>query len=54
MIQAAGKTFPSMVRRDANLLKDGDNVLHYTAVVKKSSDGNAQITEGAFFCSRNL
>ncbi|EFK2534976.1 TPA: type 1 fimbrial protein, partial [Escherichia coli] len=28
--------------------KDGDNVLHYTAIVKKSSANNAQVTEGAF------
>ncbi|EEZ4415683.1 P fimbria major subunit PapA [Escherichia coli] len=49
MIQAAGKNVPfDGTEGDANLLKDGDNVLHYTAVVKKSSDGNAQITEGAF------
>nr|WP_275552537.1 hypothetical protein [Escherichia coli] len=33
---------------DANTLKDGDNVLHYTAIVKKSSANNAQVTEGAF------
>ena len=49
MIQAAGKnvTFDGK-DGDANLLKDGDNVLHYTAVVKKSSAANTQITEGAF------
>lgn len=49
MIQAAGKnvTFDGK-DGDANLLKDGDNVLHYTAVVKKSSAVNTQITEGAF------
>lgn len=49
MIQAAGKSVSfDGTEGEANLLKDGDNVLHYTAVVKKSSDAQAQITEGAF------
>lgn len=49
VVQAAGKNvFFDGTEGDANTLKDGDNVLHYTAIVKKSSANNAQVTEGAF------
>ncbi|EKK7321777.1 P fimbria major subunit PapA [Escherichia coli] len=47
MIQAAGKNVPfDGTEGDANLLKDGDNVLHYTALVKKANGGT--VSEGAF------
>lgn len=48
VVQAAGKNVFDGTEGDANTLKDGDNVLHYTAIVKKSSANNAQVTEGAF------
>ncbi|CAL7045646.1 P fimbria major subunit PapA [Escherichia coli] len=49
VVQAAGKNVSfDGTEGDANTLKDGDNVLHYTAIVKKSSANNAQVTEGAF------
>ncbi|MCQ8796154.1 F7-2 fimbrial protein, partial [Escherichia coli] len=38
----------SLVSRIPGAVQDGDNVLHYTAIVKKSSANNAQVTEGAF------
>ncbi len=47
MIQAAGKNVLfDGTEGDANLLKDGDNVLHYTAIVKKANGGT--VSEGAF------
>ena len=49
VVQAAGKNVSfNGTAGDAYPLKDGDNVLHYTAIVKKSSANNAQVTEGAF------
>ena len=37
VVQAAGKNVSfDGTEGDANTLKDGDNVLHYTAIVKKS------------------
>ncbi|TLH32990.1 P fimbria major subunit PapA [Escherichia coli] len=49
VVQAAGKNVSfDGTEGDANTLKDGDNVLHYTAIVKKSSANKAQVTEGAF------
>lgn len=49
VVQAAGKNVSfDGTEGDANTLKDGDNVLHYTAIVKKSSANNTQVTEGAF------
>ncbi|SAQ00612.1 fimbria A protein [Klebsiella oxytoca] len=49
VVQAAGKNVSfDGTEGDANTLKDGDNVLHYTAIVKKSSANNAQVTEDAF------
>ena len=49
VVQGAGKNVVfDGSEGDANTLKDGDNVLHYTAIVKKSSANNAQVTEGAF------
>lgn len=55
VVQAAGKniTFDG-VEGGANTLKDGDNVLHYTAIVKKSSAANATVSEGAFSAVANF
>ena len=48
VVQAAGKNVSfDGTEGDANTLKDGDNVLHYTAIVKKSSANNAQVTFSA-------
>ena len=54
VVQAAGKniTFDG-VEGGANTLKDGDNVLHYTAIVKKSSVAQS-ISEGAFSAVANF
>ncbi|WP_250998261.1 fimbrial protein [Escherichia coli] len=50
VVQAAGKNVSfDGTEGDANTLKDGDNVLHYTAIVKKSSANNAQV---AYFHER--
>lgn len=55
VVQAAGKniTFDG-VEGVANTLKDGDNVLHYTAIVKKSSAANSTVSEGAFSAVANF
>lgn len=55
VVQAAGKniTFDG-VEGGANTLKDGDNVLHYTAIVKKSSAPNSTVSEGAFSAVANF
>ncbi len=55
VVQAAGKKVSfDGVAGDAYPLKDGDNVLHYTAVVKKSSVAGATVTEGAFSAVANF
>ena len=55
VVQAAGKNVSfDGVAGDAYPLKDGDNVLHYTAVVKKSSAAGATVTEGAFSAVANF
>ncbi len=47
VVQAAGKNVSfDGTEGDANTLKDGDNVLHYTALVKKANGGT--VSEGAF------
>ncbi|WP_416348132.1 fimbrial protein [Escherichia coli] len=47
VVQAAGKNVSfDGTEGDANTLKDGDNVLHYTAIVKKANGGT--VSEGAF------
>ena len=47
VVQAAGKNVSfDGTAGDAYPLKDGDNVLHYTAVVKKATGG--AVSEGAF------
>ena len=47
VVQAAGKNVSfDGTAGDAYPLKDGDNVLHYTAIVKKSYGGT--VSEGAF------
>ncbi len=51
VVQAAGKNVSfDGTEGDANTLKDGDNVLHYTAIVKKSSANNAQVAWGWWAC----
>lgn len=47
VVQAAGKNVSfNGTAGDAYPLKDGDNVLHYTAIVKKANSGT--VSEGAF------
>ena len=47
VVQAAGKNVSfDGTAGDAYPLKDGDNVLHYTALVKKANGGT--VSEGAF------
>ncbi|EHK6939220.1 P fimbria major subunit PapA [Escherichia coli] len=55
VVQGAGKNVVfDGSEGDANTLKDGENVLHYTAVVKKSSAVDAAVTEGAFSAVANF
>ncbi len=55
VVQGAGKNVVfDGSEGDANTLKDGENVLHYTAVVKKSSAVGAAVTEGAFSAVANF
>ncbi len=52
VIQAAGQNVAFGQEGDAIPLKDGDNILHYTAVVKKATSGT--VKEGAFSAIANF